>query len=329
MTKTEEQVEDVAAPVAQAEPEDVGPVIHPDRIEYLLSERGDDPNKVLKFDTDEIIIDPSRNISRFKERKITDESVIETAKSIKANGQLQAGRVWLVGNKLYLGFGNGRLLACKRNDMPFYATLAIEDGDKKQALLENAAENIVKLDNNALDKMKMVESLKAAGVSQKDIAARVGLKEGQVSMYARISQLTDVTKTAILEQKITAPAVYEFVTAHTEKGKVDAQAVEADVLALIELNKAQGGKRVGREQAVKAARSKKQEKAQRRGKAAKGKAPRNRQRSTKEIMEFCSAEATPENAKKYGRKVPGALKCIAALASGVKSETVLKNLGAL
>jgi len=108
---------------------------------------------------------------------------------------------------------------------------------------------------------------------------------------------------------------------------MDVEAVETDVLALIEGNK---GKKVTRHQAARKARAHKTAKAAKGGRKGKWKTEtRQKRRSTKEILEFCQTEATPENAKKYGRKVPQALKAITGLASGASAATVLRNLGAL
>ncbi len=133
--------------------------------------------------------------NRFQPRRNFDEAALaELAESIKERGLLQPISVWKDnGEDNYeLIAGERRLRACKLAGLTEIDAIVKKDLDDEQKLGLSLIENIQREDLNAVDTaMAYRQLMQKFGVSQADIAKRVGKSRGAVSNTLRLLELDE------------------------------------------------------------------------------------------------------------------------------------------
>lgn len=154
--------------------------------------------EIVKIKLDKII--PNRNQPRLD---FYDESIKGLAESIKANGLLQPVSVRKIGDKYELIAGERRYRASLLNGANDIEAIVMESSDEESANLA-LIENLQREDLNAIEQaMAMRRIMHSEGLTQSELAERLGYKQSTVANKLRLLKLPDYVKKAISAGTIT------------------------------------------------------------------------------------------------------------------------------
>ncbi|MDM7923503.1 MAG: ParB/RepB/Spo0J family partition protein, partial [Pyrinomonadaceae bacterium] len=154
---------------------------------------------VNEIDIDLIDPNPDQPRTRF-----TDKALDELAQSIAVNGVVQPIVVRKLGNRYQIVAGERRWRASQRAGLRRIPAVAKEVGDDK--LLELALiENIQRQELNPIEEASAYRNLiDSIGLTQEQVAERVGKERSLVATSLRLLKLPDDIQTLIAEEKLSA-----------------------------------------------------------------------------------------------------------------------------
>jgi len=154
--------------------------------------------EVVKIKLNRII--PNKNQPRLD---FYDDSIKGLAESIKANGLLQPVTVRQNGDKFELIAGERRYRACKLNGFNEIEAIILEKNDDESANLA-LIENLQREDLNAIEEaMAMKRIMHSEGITQNELADRLGYRQSTVANKLRLLRLPDYIKKALSAGTIT------------------------------------------------------------------------------------------------------------------------------
>jgi len=136
-------------------------------------------------------------------KTFSNESLKELADSIKEHGIIQPVIVRPVGDHYELITGERRLRACKLIKKIHISAVIRESSDREMAEVA-LIENIQREDLNPLEEARAYQALaEDYGLTQEEIAKRVGKSRSAVTNFLRVLRLPELVLTALAENKIT------------------------------------------------------------------------------------------------------------------------------
>ena len=143
---------------------------------------------------------PNKNQPRLE---FYDESIEGLAESIKANGLLQPITVREIEDHYELIAGERRLRACKHIGLEEIDAIVLEKTDEESARLA-LIENLQREDLNAVEQaMAMRAIMEDEGLTQNELAERLGYRQSTVANKLRLLRLPDYIKRALADGEIT------------------------------------------------------------------------------------------------------------------------------
>ena len=132
-----------------------------------------------------------------------DDSIEGLAESIKANGLLQPITVRKIDDHYELIAGERRYRACVKNGMEEIDAIVLDKSDEESARLA-LIENLQREDLNAVEQaMAMRLIMEDEGLTQTELAERLGYRQSTVANKLRLLRLPDYVKKGLSEGKIT------------------------------------------------------------------------------------------------------------------------------
>jgi ParB family chromosome partitioning protein len=159
--------------------------------------------------------------NRFQPRKdFDDESISELAESIREKGIVQPLVVRKMGDGYELVFGERRLRAARKLALEKVPCIIVDIDDRE--LLEIAlVENIQREDLNLIEEALAYQALmEQFGMSQADVAAKVGKSRSAVANAVRLLRLPERIQHMILEGKITGGHARALLAVHGESAQM-------------------------------------------------------------------------------------------------------------
>jgi ParB family chromosome partitioning protein len=184
-------------------------------IEALIPHRVDRGKEILEIPLDSIV--PNRYQPR---KNFADEPFRQLVESIKANGVIQPVIVTRGTDGWELVAGERRWRAAREAGLPVVPAIVRETGPTDKLVLA-LIENLLREDLNPIEKANSFGELMEFGVTQEDVAARLGLSRPAVANYLRLLALPSEVIEAIRTDKLT------FGHAKVLAGLSDAAMVEA------------------------------------------------------------------------------------------------------
>ncbi|HEY0008159.1 MAG TPA: ParB/RepB/Spo0J family partition protein [Tepidisphaeraceae bacterium] len=137
-------------------------------------------------------------------RRVMDEAALaELADSIKTNGIIQPIVVRLNGNEYELIAGERRLRAAKLANLTEVPALVRQADAYSQAQLA-LVENIHRTDLNPIERAQAYQSLlDQLGLTQAELATRLGEQRSSVANFLRLLSLTEATRTLLQAGRLT------------------------------------------------------------------------------------------------------------------------------
>lgn len=177
----------------------------------------------IEGEKDELIRLPAEVIrpNRFQPRKDFDpESIAELAESIREKGIVQPLVVRRTGDGYELVFGERRLRAAKRLGLEKVPCVLVDIEDRE--LLEIAlVENLQREDLNPIEEGMAYQALvESFGMSQADVAAKVGKSRSAIANAMRLLKLPERIRQLIVEGKITGGHARALLAVHGESEQV-------------------------------------------------------------------------------------------------------------
>ncbi|MBR3227631.1 MAG: ParB/RepB/Spo0J family partition protein [Erysipelotrichaceae bacterium] len=149
-------------------------------------------SEILKLKVDQII--PNRSQPRLD---FYDETIQGLADSIKENGLLQPISVRRYGDKYELIAGERRFRACQLIGKEEIEAIVYDKNDEESATL-SLIENIQREDLNAIEQAMAMQRIMAnEGITQVELAERLGYKQSTVANKLRLLKLPDYVKNAL------------------------------------------------------------------------------------------------------------------------------------
>ncbi len=153
--------------------------------------------EIVKIKITKII--PNKNQPRLD---FYDESIKGLAESIKENGLLQPITVRKAGSQYELIAGERRYRACLLNGQKDIEAIILEKTDDESANLA-LIENLQREDLNAIEQaLAMKRIMKIEGLTQKELADRLGYRQSTVANKLRLLKLPEYIKKAISQDII-------------------------------------------------------------------------------------------------------------------------------
>ena len=154
--------------------------------------------EIVRIKLNKII--PNKNQPRLD---FYDDSIRGLAESIKQNGLLQPITVRKSGDKFELIAGERRYRACLLNGASDIEAIIMESTDDESANLA-LVENLQREDLNAIEQaMAMRRIMTAEGLTQNELAQRLGYRQSTVANKLRLLKLPEYIKQAISHGTIT------------------------------------------------------------------------------------------------------------------------------
>ena len=158
--------------------------------------------------------------SRYQPRIKFDESAMdELTKSIKENGLISPITVREVEDHYEIIAGERRYRACQTagfESMPCYILSPSENQAAEMALVEN----IQREDLTAVEEAKSyVQIMRQTGMTQEQVAAKVGKSQSAVANKIRLLNLPDESQSAVVDKKLTERHARALLVLPTEKQK--------------------------------------------------------------------------------------------------------------
>ena len=132
-----------------------------------------------------------------------DESIEGLAESIKHNGLLQPITVRKVDDHYELIAGERRYRACELNGYEEIEAIVLDKSDEESANLA-LIENLQREDLNAIEQaMAMKKLMKFEGLTQNELAKKLGYRQSTIANKLRLLKLPEYIKNAISQGTIT------------------------------------------------------------------------------------------------------------------------------
>ena len=148
-----------------------------------------------------------------------DDSIKGLAESIKANGLLQPVTVRKAGNNYELIAGERRYRACLLNGQKDIEAIILDKTDEESANLA-LIENLQREDLNAIEQaLAMKRIMKSEGLTQNELADRLGYKQSTVANKLRLLKLPEYIKKAISQDIITERHARALLNVESDKLK--------------------------------------------------------------------------------------------------------------
>lgn len=148
--------------------------------------------EVVKIKLNKII--PNKNQPRLD---FYDDSIKGLAESIKENGLLQPITVRQVDNRFELIAGERRYRACLLNGSKDIEAIILDKNDEESANLA-LVENLQREDLNAVEQaMAMRRIMQTEGLTQNELANKLGYRQSTVANKLRLLKLPEYIKNAI------------------------------------------------------------------------------------------------------------------------------------
>jgi ParB-like partition proteins len=172
-----------------------------------------DDKKVLELSVDEIKPNPNQPRKYFNK-----EALEELVNSIKEFGVMQPVTVRLINGHCYeLVCGERRLRAAKIAGLPTIPAITISINDNKSALIA-ITENIQRQNLNYIEEALGYQSLmEDYGLTQEEIAKKLGKSQSSIANKIRILRLSDNIKGLLLDNNLTERHARAFLKIPDEK----------------------------------------------------------------------------------------------------------------
>lgn len=174
----------------------------------------------MEIPLDQVVPNPDQPRLEFDEEKIG-----ELAQSIKAQGLIQPVVVKQLGDVYQLIAGERRVRACRKAGLkaiPARVVGAEEDGDLEKALVENLQREDLNPVHEAMAFQKMIERL---GLTQEQIAERVGKKRTTVANLLRLLRLPEAIQEDILAGRLSEGHARALLGESDPRRQMDIRAV--------------------------------------------------------------------------------------------------------
>ena len=137
-------------------------------------------------------------------RSFSDETINELAASIKEHGLIQPLVVRQKGSQLMIVAGERRYRAARQAGLEYLPVVTIDDMDDSRMLEIALIENIQREDLNPLETADAYRTLmERCGLTQNELAARVGKSRAAVANQMRLLTLPDSVKQMIRDGRLT------------------------------------------------------------------------------------------------------------------------------
>jgi len=137
-------------------------------------------------------------------RSFSDETINELAASIKEHGLIQPLVVRQKGSQLMIVAGERRYRAARQAGLEYLPVVTIDDMDDSRMLEIALIENIQREDLNPLETADAYRTLMERwGLTQNELAARVGKSRAAVANQMRLLTLPDSVKQMIRDGRLT------------------------------------------------------------------------------------------------------------------------------
>jgi ParB family chromosome partitioning protein len=190
-------------------------------------------------------------------RKMFDEGKIgELAQSIQEKGLIQPVVVRKSGDGFELIVGERRLRALQQLQLEVIPAIVYDQLSKRETMEMALIENLQREDLNPIEEAEAFRVLlQEYGLSQEDLAARVGKDRSSIANSLRLLTLPEKVRHYVLEKKLSAGAARVILAVPGEKEKIElAEKAIRENYSVRELEKivyGDGKKRVGRRSVVK------------------------------------------------------------------------------
>lgn len=165
-------------------------------LEALIPHTDLERGELVEVNLDKIEPNPHQPREKFKR-----DSLEELASSIKEQGVLQPILVRAKGDGYQLIAGGRRLRAAKLAGLKSIPALVRSPSDSK--LLElSLVENLQREDLNPLERAKAYQRLKEVGLTQEELASRVGKSRSEVANTLRLLRLPSFIQESIHQDRI-------------------------------------------------------------------------------------------------------------------------------
>lgn len=154
--------------------------------------------KVIEIDMDRIYTNPNQPRRRFDEKELSD-----LASSIKCNGLIQP----IIVRRLDIGYeliaGERRLRAAKLCGMNEIACIVVDTTERGSAMM-SLVENMQRKDLNFFEEAEAINQMvKTFGLTQEDVAARLGKSQSSIANKLRLLKLSLTERKLIVEYGLT------------------------------------------------------------------------------------------------------------------------------
>lgn len=155
-------------------------------------------SRVIEIDMDRIYPNPNQPRRRF-----TDSDMAELAASIKVNGLIQPIVVRRIDMGYELVAGERRLRAARLCGMTEIPCIVVDTTERGSAMI-SLVENMQRKDLNFFEEAEAINSLtELFGLTQDDIALRLGKKQSTIANKMRLLKLSKEERKLILEYGLT------------------------------------------------------------------------------------------------------------------------------
>ncbi|HET7030388.1 MAG TPA: ParB/RepB/Spo0J family partition protein, partial [Candidatus Limnocylindrales bacterium] len=138
--------------------------------------------------------------------RVNVEAIDELAASIAEHGVIQPIKVRPVAGRFEVVWGQRRVLASRQAGLERIPAIVESSGDPTAAdrSIEQLVENLHRADLNAIDRARAMRAVVDGGVSQADLARRLGLAASTVSNDLRILEASTAVQEALEKGELTA-----------------------------------------------------------------------------------------------------------------------------
>ena len=137
--------------------------------------------------------------------RVNVEGIDELAASIAEHGVLQPIKVRSAGKRWIVVWGQRRVLAARKAGLKMIPALtSIEEPSADKLSIEQLVENLHRADLNAIDRAKAMRQVVDAGVSQADLAKKLGIAPSTVANDLGLLEAPAKIQTAVFDGQLSA-----------------------------------------------------------------------------------------------------------------------------
>ncbi|WP_425379027.1 ParB/RepB/Spo0J family partition protein [Spiroplasma endosymbiont of Polydrusus pterygomalis] len=182
--------------------------------------KGIESNEELKATANEITLAEIFPNPHQPRKNFNEEELAELAKSIKEYGLIQPIIVKKTNNGYYLVAGERRSRAAKIAGLTTIQAIVVDFNDqqmKEVALIEN----IQRVDLNSIEEANAYKELiELLGLTQKELAQRIGKSRSHVTNTMRLLNLPTEIQTLLLEKKVTMGQVKPLISLNVNRSEL-------------------------------------------------------------------------------------------------------------